>query len=121
MKTITVVLLFGIGNAIRTLRWRYMINPYTNTSISRLYSSVAVGYIINAIIPIKIGDLIRSLVATDKKSKNFLILFSGILVERLFDIFIISFFIIPTIFLTNSNDPLRNKLEIYLVILITLA
>jgi hypothetical protein len=98
-----------------------MINPYTNTSISRLYSSVAVGYIINAIIPIKIGDLIRSLVATDKKSKNFLILFSGILVERLFDIFIISFFIIPTIFLTNSNDPLRNKLEIYLVILITLA
>ena len=118
---ITAIVFFALGNTIRTLRWKFLVDPYTSTSTSRLFSSVAVGYIVNAVAPIKVGDLLRCVIATNKKSKNFLILLSGVLIERLFDIFVIWILVIPAIFLISPNDPLRSELVTYLIILTFLA
>ena len=118
---ITAIVFFALGNTIRTLRWKFLVNPYTSTSTSKMFSSVALGYIVNALVPIKIGDLLRCIIATNKKSRNLLILLAGVLIERLFDIFIVWILVIPAIFLINPNDPLRSDLVTYLTILTFLA
>lgn len=118
---ITAIVFFALGNIIRTLRWKFLVDPYTSTSTSRLISSVASGYVFNALAPIKIGDLLRCITATNRKSRNFLILLAGVLIERLFDIVVIWILVIPAIFLINPNDRLRSELVTYLIILTFLA
>lgn len=77
---------------IRAIRWRILISKVGNVSTTDLYKVTMVGYMGNNILPLKMGELLRTYAISKKQNINFSGAFSSIVVERILDM--ISFILI---------------------------
>jgi len=80
------------GSYIRALRWKYLLNPLKeNISIRNLFSTVMIGYMMNALIP-RAGEVSRPVLLAKKENISRASAFGTIVVERIFDM--LSMFIV---------------------------
>ena len=81
-----------IGSYFRALRWRYLLNPVKkNIGMNNLFSSVMIGYMMNALIP-RSGEVSRPVLLAKKENISKAFCFGTIVVERIFDM--LSMFIV---------------------------
>ncbi|MEO8665312.1 MAG: lysylphosphatidylglycerol synthase transmembrane domain-containing protein [Ignavibacteria bacterium] len=75
-----------IGGYIRSLRWRYFLNPLKkNIGTEILFSSIMVGYMMNSVIP-RAGEVYRPVLLANKEKISRASAFGTIVVERVFDV-----------------------------------
>lgn len=75
---------FG-GSYIRTIRWRYLLNPLKqDIKIKVLFPPVMIGYMMNALIP-RGGEVVRPVLLAQKEGISKASTFGTIVVERIFD------------------------------------
>ncbi|MBI5401903.1 MAG: flippase-like domain-containing protein [Ignavibacteriae bacterium] len=80
------------GSYIRALRWKYLLNPLKeNISVKNLFSTVMIGYMMNALIP-RAGEVSRPVLLAKKENISRASAFGTIVVERIFDM--LSMFIV---------------------------
>jgi len=77
----------------RTLRWRFLLNPLMGPTTRALYPVVVVGYMANNLIPVRIGEVLRSVYVSLREPVSAAGAFGTVAVERAFDVVALLFFV----------------------------
>jgi uncharacterized protein (TIRG00374 family) len=77
--------LYFVGYWLRTLRWRYLLQPVKSVSTSRLYPITIIGLMANNIAPARIGELVRAYLVGERESISKSTALGTIAVDRAFD------------------------------------
>ncbi|MBI4200648.1 MAG: flippase-like domain-containing protein [Chloroflexi bacterium] len=94
-----VFLLPGLGlyaTAVlgRTLRWRYLLLPLKGVGLGRLVPVVVVGYMANNLLPMRLGEVVRSYYVGEREGVSKAAAFATVVVERVFDGLALLFFLV---------------------------
>jgi uncharacterized protein (TIRG00374 family) len=76
----------------RAFRWILLIKPMNGIKISMALSATGLGYLINTLIPLRIGEIARALAISKESKKSFASIFATVIIERIFDLIIIASF-----------------------------
>ena len=123
---VPAVLLYFCALAVRCLRWRYLLLHLKSIPTRRLYPVVAIGYLANNILPIRLGELVRAHFLREKEEVNKASALATIAVERVFDGLTLLFFVVviwpflpwTDVLKTDTGD--LNTLWIALSVLVAL-
>ena len=69
----------------RASRWRYLLSPMGQFPVSRLYSVVVIGYMANNLLPVRLGELVRSYYLARRENVSASSALATIAVERVYD------------------------------------
>ncbi|MCH7594727.1 MAG: flippase-like domain-containing protein [Chloroflexi bacterium] len=89
----------------RSLRWRYLLHPLIGRPRRSLFPVVAVGYMANNILPVRLGEVVRSYYVGLREGVNPAAAFGTVAVERVFDVFVL-FFVIAAVWVLPVGDLL---------------
>jgi uncharacterized protein (TIRG00374 family) len=104
---------------LRSLRWKLILPTMADTYKNLLFSNVTIGFMVNNILPARIGELTRAFILWQKNRYPISISIGSLIVERLLDsIIFLSFFIIPVYFLPQC-ESLKIYAHIALLMIIT--
>ena len=116
-------LLLIISVYFRALRWKYLFASNISYSIKDLFSAQFIGYFINNILPIRIGDFAKSYIVAKKTDNKTSYILGSIIMERVLDTLMLFIFLIITIwyygtnylginlsFISNINSPYFYKM-----------
>ena len=98
---IPVVVLTVFFYLIRALRWFHLLEPIKKASIGSLFSSTVIGFAANFVLPARLGEFIRANYIGRMESISKSSSLATIVVERLFDAFII---LLMFVFVILSTD-----------------
>ncbi|MPZ49387.1 MAG: flippase-like domain-containing protein [Dehalococcoidia bacterium] len=86
--------LFALSVAMRALRWRYFLLPGFDLGWRALLPSVLIGYAGNNLLPLRAGELVRAQHLSDRFGVPRMQTFGALLMERLFDGFLLATFVL---------------------------
>ena len=82
------VVLMVLSYVFRAYRWRILLQPVKQVEVNSLYSPLMVGFMGN-ILPARAGEVVRAYLLSKKHEISFTGAVASIIVERLFDIFML--------------------------------
>ncbi len=82
---IPAVVLYFVGVLFRAYRWRYLLSPLRRFPVHRLYPVVIVGYTANNLLPMRLGELVRSYHLARQENFSTSAALGSVAVERVFD------------------------------------
>lgn len=90
------VIIYALSYLVRSIRWEYILIPLKKIKPFGSFFFLIFGFFMNNILPLRLGEFVRALVAGEKLKVSRSGIFATIVVERLMDvvIFIIAFFLI---------------------------
>ena len=77
--------LYLVGVWFRTLRWQWLLKHKRPVKASRLFPVVVVGYMANNLLPMRLGELVRSYYVGEREGISKTAALSTIFIERLLD------------------------------------
>ena len=83
---VSAILLMCIAHTIRLIRWQLFIKVYEKPNSKELLWLLSIGYLLNYIFPLKIGDIVRAWFSGKRMKNGKALGFSTIIVERYLDI-----------------------------------
>jgi uncharacterized protein (TIRG00374 family) len=78
-----------IGQWLRMLRTKIIINQVRAGDAKGQFASLSVGYLINALTPFRIGEIVRSYLISSRLQISFLYTFAAVVIERCIDVIFI--------------------------------
>ena len=78
----------------RTVRWRVLLSHLSQVRVARLYPVVVVGYMANNLLPLRLGELVRSYHVGEREGLSKTSALATIMVERVLDALTLLFFIL---------------------------
>lgn len=117
---VTLILLYLAGILLRAFRWRTLLIQRSAVPIAWVFKSLIYGFMLNQLLPAKMGELARAeyLTRKDNSSRSFIL--GTIAVERLFDLFtVMILFVSSVIFSPMLQNLLRSSwisLAIFLLV-----
>jgi hypothetical protein len=100
----------------RAIRWHYMLIPIKPVKISRLFNITVIGFMVNNILPIRIGELARAYILGKRESLSKSLAFATIIIERLLDGLTILSFLIPIVLLFSFPRWLKQTGIVFLIL-----
>lgn len=90
------IIIYALSYLVRSIRWEYILVPLKKIKPFGSFFFLIFGFFMNNILPLRLGEFVRALVAGKKLNVSKSGVFATIVVERLMDIviFIIAFFLI---------------------------
>ena len=82
---IPAVAVYFIGVWFRAMRWQYLLAPLRDFPVRRLYPVVVIGYTANNLLPMRLGELVRSYYLARKENFSASSALGTVAVERVFD------------------------------------
>lgn len=104
------LLAYFAGLYFRGLRWRYLLRPLVGNTRRALFPVVVVGYMANNILPVRLGEIVRSYYLGLREDISSATAFGTIAVERVFDVFTLLLFI-ALVWLLPGADMLGSVAE----------
>jgi len=92
------VLFTFISYFFRAIRWRFLLLPLKKTRLGNLFPATIIGYMMNNILPARIGEFVRAYVLAEKEGLSKSAVFATLVVDRLFDGFTILLILLFTFF-----------------------
>ncbi|MCP5108676.1 MAG: flippase-like domain-containing protein [bacterium] len=80
------VLVIFLSYWLRSLRWRYLMDPIKRVHTGSLFSALLIGYMANSFLPAHLGELIRAYIIGKRENLSSSMVFGTIIVERILDI-----------------------------------
>ena len=102
------------GQVLRMKRTKLIIDQAAESSQRFQFGALSVGYLFNALLPFRIGELIRSLIVARRLRISFLYTFVSIVIERAIDVLILGLLILISALTINGEFTSR-------IVLITLS
>jgi uncharacterized protein (TIRG00374 family) len=94
---------------LRAVRWKLLLSPVKkNIRVSNTFWSTAVGFMVNTLIPIRLGEFVRAYVLGEKEGTGFAPSFSSIVVERTLDLIGLLSIGIVAMFLVSAQAGLSS-------------
>ena len=91
---VPAVLVYFVALGLRCVRWRYLLLHLKSVPPWRLYPVVAIGYLANNILPMRLGELVRAHFLGEKEGISKASGLATIGVERVFDGLTLLFFVV---------------------------
>lgn len=82
---IPAVAVYFIGVLFRARRWQFLLNPMRRVPVRRLYPVVVIGYTANNLLPMRLGELVRSYYLARQENFSASSALGSVAVERVFD------------------------------------
>ena len=105
---VPAVLIYLVAFWFRSWRWQYLLSHLKAIPVRRLYPVVSIGYLSNNILPIRLGELVRSHFLGEKEGVSKASALSTIIVERVLDGLTLLFLVAVTWPLLPWTDILRT-------------
>jgi uncharacterized protein (TIRG00374 family) len=70
----------------RTMRWRILLSPQSNTSFAARFGSLMVGNFATFVLPLRAGEFLRPLYLSKQSTVSFVECFVSVVLERFFDL-----------------------------------
>jgi uncharacterized membrane protein YbhN (UPF0104 family) len=96
--------LFALSVAFRSLRWHYFLLPGHGLGWRDLLPSVLIGYAGNNLLPLRAGELVRAQHLADRFGVPRMQTFGALLMERLFDGFVLAVLVLWGLLLADAGD-----------------
>jgi uncharacterized protein (TIRG00374 family) len=97
--------LYFVGVWIRAIRWRLLLEPVVSTTARELLPIVVVGYMANNVLPLRAGEIVRSLLLGRKYGVRKTSALATIAVERIFDgLTMLAFIAVAMIFVSLTSE-----------------
>lgn len=97
--------LYFSGVWVRAMRWRILMRPLAALTSRDLFPVVVVGYMANNVLPLRTGELVRSVVVRQKFGIRKTSALATIAVERLFDgLTMLAFMLLATAFVSFTSE-----------------
>ena len=111
------VTIYVCSYLVRGFRWDYILAPLKKMKMFQSFYYLVFGFFMNNVLPLRLGEFVRAIVAGKKLEISRSGVFATIVVERLMDviIFIISFFLIA-MFVPNIPNWLQKSFVLCAVI-----
>jgi uncharacterized protein (TIRG00374 family) len=94
---------------LRAIRWKLLLLPVKkNIRVSNTFWSTAVGFMVNTLIPIRLGEFVRAYILGEKEETGFGPSFSSIVVERTLDLVGLLSIGIVAMFLVSAQAGLSD-------------
>ena len=87
------IALYLISVFFRTLRWQILLRHLRPVSVRRLYPVVVVGYMANNLLPVRLGEFVRSYYLSEREGISKTSALVTIFIERVLDALALLFFI----------------------------
>lgn len=95
---------------VRALRWRHLTDPIASIETGALFRSVSVGFMVNNVLPLRAGELVRVWYLARETGNSATALFSTLILERLLDtICVIVLAIVVVAFWGASSDSVLAR------------
>jgi hypothetical protein len=78
-----------VGLGIRAVRWRLLFYPQRDLPLARLFSVMNIGYLLNNVLPVRLGDLSRAYLIGETGSVSVARALSTVVVERVLDVMVV--------------------------------
>jgi len=85
---------YFIGVLVRTWRWQYLLKPLKKVSILTLFPIINIGYMGNNVFPLRMGEVLRSVVLKRREDISISGSLATIIVERIFDAVVVVGFVL---------------------------
>lgn len=82
---IPVLALYVVSLAFRTWRWKYLLIGVKPLSFGALWTPVAFGFLGNAVLPARMGEVIRVVMLSRQQSMAFSTVLASLVMDRMFD------------------------------------
>ena len=89
-----VALYFAIAVVFRTVRWRLLLAPMKRISTGRLFPVVIVGYMANNVLPVRMGEIVRSYYLGQREDVSKSATLATVAVERIMDGVVLLFLLV---------------------------
>ena len=110
------VILLMTGHLMKLFRQKSFIEVYEKPDFSRLTLSLAVGYAINLVAPLHLGDIIRGW-HYGKKSKNgFPFSIATVVIDRFWDVIAVTLIFVWMLLFDRHSHAIANTVIMYLII-----
>ena len=111
---------------LRGLRWKWLFKESSSPSVSSLYRAELIGYFGNNVLPLRLGELLRTYIVGKENNFSMSFVFGTVVLERLMDMLALTFFGIILLFLYPFeeewiSDYLLKGGAVILIIIITLT
>ena len=94
-----------LGHAFRAYKSRFLLDRVRPSRTSQLYQGLSVGYLFNALLPLRLGEFIRAYVIGDALAISKTTVFMSIVIERVVDGCILAASFLGTAWLIRSDYP----------------
>jgi uncharacterized protein (TIRG00374 family) len=78
-----------LGHFSRSIRWKYMMDPIKRCGIRPLWSATAIAFMVNNLLPARLGELVRAFVIGRSQNVSRSASFATIVYERVVDVFVL--------------------------------
>ena len=85
MLVIPAISLYFVAVFFRAFRWRFLLSPLGSFELSRLYPVVIIGYMANNLLPVRLGELVRSYYLAQREQVSASSTLATVAVERVYD------------------------------------
>jgi uncharacterized protein (TIRG00374 family) len=108
---------------LRAIRWKLLLSPVKkNIRVSTTFWSTGVGFMVNTLIPIRLGEFVRAYILGEKEGTGFAPGFSSIVVERTLDLIGLLSIGIVTMFIVSAQSGLsRIVVDIFQALAVLIA
>lgn len=79
------IAIYFVAVLFRAARWRYLLAPIGAISVRRLYPVVVIGYMANNLLPVRLGEVVRSYYLSRQENVSTSSALATIAVERVYD------------------------------------
>jgi len=94
---------------LRAIRWKLLLSPVKqNLGVGNAFWSTGVGFLVNTLVPVRLGEFVRAYVLGEKEGTGFAPSFSSIVVERTLDLIGLLSIGIVTMFLVSTQAELSS-------------
>lgn len=101
---IVAVLLLLVAHGARAARWAFLFPKTYLTGRLTLLIGLGIGYAVNALVPLRIGEVVRGIVVTRRKKVRFSYVMATIVAERVADLAVLALLIAATA--GFASDPI---------------
>lgn len=77
--------LYLLGLIVRAVRWRILLLPIAPIGTSQLFGILAIGFLVNNVLPARLGEIARAVLAGRRHGVSRSAVLATIVVERIFD------------------------------------
>ena len=90
---IPAILAYQVSVLFRSIRWRMLLDHMKPTTARRLFPVVTIGYMANNLLPMRLGELVRSYYVAEREGVSKAAALMTIFIEHVLDALILLFFI----------------------------
>jgi uncharacterized protein (TIRG00374 family) len=121
---VLAIVVYSSAFFVRSIRWKYLITPLKDIPRARLFSYLILGFFMNNLLPLRLGELVRAHVTGQKAGVTRSGVLATVVVERLFDglayvaLFFVTILILP--FPAWTKKSMAAGSVLFVVVLIIL-